>query len=307
MSGDSFFESKQFKTIMKFVYGWGGAIVIVGAMFKIQHWPGATIMLIGGLGIEAVIFTLSAFEPLHEEIDWTLVYPELAMGHADDDLHELPDGSLDSDESVVEQLDNMLAKARIEPELIESLGSGMRNLSENANKLGDITSASDATEQYVDSLKGASAKVGEMGGVYEKASSSISENANQLGNAYAQASSSISENANQLGSAYAKAAAAVEEITASTQTDSNYGEQLEKVSTNLAALNNVYEMQVKGANEQLNVSSEMYSGINELMSNLHSSLDDTRKYKETMAELTNNLASLNTVYGNMLSAMNVNS
>ena len=289
MSGDSFFESKQFKTIMKFVYGWGGAIVIVGAMFKIQHWPGATIMLIGGLGIEAVIFTLSAFEPLHEEIDWTLVYPELAMGHADDDLHELPDGSLDSDESVVEQLDNMLAKARIEPELIESLGSGMRNLSENANKLGDITSASDATEQYVDSLKGASAKVGEMGGVYEKASSSISENANQLGNAYA------------------KAAAAVEEITASTNTDSNYGEQLEKVSTNLAALNNVYEMQVKGANEHLNVSTEMYTGINELMSNLHSSLDDTRKYKETMAELSNNLASLNTVYGNMLSAMNVNS
>lgn len=290
MSGDSFFESKRFKTIMKFVYGWGGAVVIVGAMFKIQHWPGATVMLIGGLGIEAVIFILSAFEPLHEEIDWTLVYPELAMGHADDDLHELPEGSsADSDDSVVEQLDNMLAKARIEPELIESLGSGMRNLSENANKLGDISSASDATEQYVDSLKGASAKVGEMGGVYEKASSSISENANQLGNAYA------------------KAAAAVEEITASTNTDSNYTEQLEKVSTNLAALNNVYEMQVKGANEHLNVSTEMYTGINELMSNLHSSLDDTRKYKETMAELTNNLASLNTVYGNMLSAMNVNS
>ena len=211
MSGDSFFESKRFKTIMKFVYGWGGAVVIVGAMFKIQHWPGATVMLIGGLGIEAVIFILSAFEPLHEEIDWTLVYPELAMGHADDDLHELPEGSsADSDDSVVEQLDNMLAKAKIEPELIESLGSGMRNLSENANKLGDISSASDATEQYVDSLKGASAKVGEMGGVYEKASSSISENANQLGDAYA------------------KAAAAVEEITASTNTDSNYTEQIRK-------------------------------------------------------------------------------
>ena len=233
------------------------------------------------------IFFISAFEPLHEEIDWTLVYPELALGHGDDDqVYDLPESS---DDSVVEQLDNMLAKAKIEPELIESLGSGMRNLSENANKLGDITSASDATEQYVDSLKGASAKVGEMGGVYERASSSISDNANQLGNAYA------------------KAAAAVEEITASTSTESNYGEQLEKVSTNLAALNNVYEMQVKGANEQLNVSSEMYSGINVLMSNLHSSLDDTRKYKETMAELSNNLASLNTVYGNMLSAMNVNS
>ena len=120
---------------MKFVYGWGGAVVIVGAMFKIQHWPSNSYVN-WGAGIEAVIFILSAFEPLHEEIDWTLVYPELAMGHADDDLHELPESSTaDSDDSVVEQLDNMLAKAKIEPELIESLGTGMRNLSENANKL----------------------------------------------------------------------------------------------------------------------------------------------------------------------------
>ena len=90
-SGNSFFESKKFKTIMKYVYGYGGAIVIIGAMFKIQHWPGATIMLIGGLGIEAVIFMLSAHEPLHEEIDWTLAYPELALGHGDDDdVHALP-------------------------------------------------------------------------------------------------------------------------------------------------------------------------------------------------------------------------
>ena len=291
MSGDSFFESKKFKTIMKFVYGYGGAIVIVGAMFKIQHWPGATIMLIGGLGIEAIIFVLSAHEPLHEELDWTLAYPELALGHGDDDdVHSLPEPgeSTNPDETVVEQLDNMLAKAKIEPELIESLGSGMRSLSENAGKLGDISSASDATNEYVENLKGASEKVGEMGGVY------------------AEASSAISEKANQLGSAYEKAAASVEEITASSSSDSNYGEQLDKVSSNLSALNNVYEMQIKGATDNMKANEEMFTGINELMSNLHSSLDDTRKYKETMAELTNNLESLNTVYGNMLSAMNFN-
>ena len=39
------------------------ALVIVGAMFKIQHWPGAGIMLIAGLGVEA-IFILSTHEPL---------------------------------------------------------------------------------------------------------------------------------------------------------------------------------------------------------------------------------------------------
>ena len=291
MSGDSFFESKKFKTIMKYVYGYGGATVIVGAMFKIQHWPGATIMLIGGLGIEAVIFMLSAHEPLHEEIDWTLAYPELALGHGDDDdVHSLPEPgeSTNPDETIVEQLDNMLAKAKIEPELIESLGSGMRNLSENAGKLGDISSASDATNEYVENLKGASEKVGEMGGVYAEASSTISEKASQLGNAYE------------------KAAASVEEVTASSSSDSNYGEQLDKVSSNLSALNNVYEMQIKGATDNMKANEEMFSGINELMSNLHSSLDDTRKYKETMSELTNNLESLNTVYGNMLSAMNFN-
>jgi len=268
MSGDSFFESKKFKTIMKYVYGYGGATVIVGAMFKIQHWPGATIMLIGGLGIEAVIFMLSAHEPLHEEIDWSLAYPELALGHSDeDDLHSLPESS---DESVVEQLDNMLAKAKIEPELIESLGTGMRNLSDSAGKIGDMTAAADANSELVENIKGASSKVGELSTAYDSAASSVKE------------------------------------ITNISAGDSNFGDQLNKVSGNLSELNNVYEMQLKGASDHLKASEEMYAGINELMTNLHSSLEDTRKYKETMSELTTNLASLNTVYGNMLSAMNVN-
>ena len=182
-SGDSFFESKKFKTIMKYVYGYGGAIVIIGAMFKIQHWPGATIMLIGGLGIEAVIFMLSAHEPLHEELDWTIAYPELALGHSDDDHspNELPDSTNASNESVVEQLDNMLAKAKIEPELIKSLGDGMKNLSDNAGKLGDISSASEATNEYVENLKGATSKVGELSNAYDQASSEVSAKAEVLG------------------------------------------------------------------------------------------------------------------------------
>ena len=268
-SGDSFFESKKFKTIMKYVYGYGGAIVIIGAMFKIQHWPGATIMLIGGLGIEAVIFMLSAHEPLHEELDWTIAYPELALGHSDDDHspNELP-GS--SDETDVEQLDNMLAKAKIEPELIESLGAGMKNLSDNAGKLGDISSASDATNEYVDNLKGASSKVGELSNAYDQAATSIKE------------------------------------ITSVSSGNSNFGDQLDKVSGNLTQLNNLYEMQLEGVSALSKASDEMSSGITNIVTNLQSSVDDTKKYKETMSDLTSNLAALNSVYGNMLSAMNVN-
>jgi len=268
-SGDSFFESKKFKTIMKYVYGYGGALVIVGAMFKIQHWPGAGVMLIAGLGVEAVIFMLSAHEPLHLETDWTLVYPELALGQSDDEhsTNELPEPS---NESVVEQLDNMLAKAKIEPELIESLGAGMKNLSDNAGKLGDISSASDATNEYVDNLKGASNKVGELSNAYDQAATSIKE------------------------------------ITSVSSGNSNFGDQLDKVSGNLTQLNNLYEMQLEGVSALSKASDEMSSGISNIVSNLQSSVDDTKKYKETMSDLTSNLAALNSVYGNMLSAMNVN-
>ena len=289
-SGDSFFESKKFKTIMKYVYGYGGAIVIIGAMFKIQHWPGATIMLIGGLGIEAVIFMLSAHEPLHEELDWTIAYPELALGHSDDDhsTNELPDSTNASNESVVEQLDNMLAKAKIEPELIKSLGDGMKNLSDNAGKLGDISSASEATNEYVENLKGATSKVGE------------------LSNAYDQASSEVSAKAEVLGNAYSKAAASIEEISNISGSESNLGDQLDKVSGNLTQLNNLYEMQLEGVSALSKASDDMSNGISNIVSNLQSSVDDTKKYKETMSNLTSNLAALNSVYGNMLSAMNVN-
>ena len=264
-------QSKSTKKIFNMAYGIGAAIVIVGALFKILHWPGADIMLIVGLLTEAAIFFVSAFEPLHEEVDWTLVYPELAMGHSDQGLDELPESldDLGDDLSLTEQLDTMLADAKIEPELIESLGVGMKALSDNANQLGEVSGASTATNNYIESLDSASAKMGQLSDAYDSASESLAGLTN------AKASSDA------------------------------VGEQMEKVSGNLAALNNVYEMQLKGASEHLEATEQMYSGINELMGNLHGSIDDTRMYKETMGELSKNLSALNTVYGNMLSAMNV--
>ena len=77
-------ESKGWKNFMAKLYGWGASIVIIGALFKIQHLPGSGFMLTIGLGTEALIFFFSAFEPVHEEIDWTLVYPELAGMSGDD-------------------------------------------------------------------------------------------------------------------------------------------------------------------------------------------------------------------------------
>ena len=259
--------SKKWKKFMAKLYGIGAAIVILGALFKIQHWPGAGPMLIIGLGTEAIIFFFSAFEPIHEEYDWSLVYPELATGeHAEHEVkNELKGGS------ITEQLDNMLEEAKIEPELLASLGEGMRNLSTQAGQLNDFADASVATSAYVDTVNNASQSMSTLTDSYTQAAEAISGIAN----------------ANDAGA--------------------NAGEQLSIMSNNLMELNSVYEMQLNSTREKMAQTDQIFDGINDMMSTLNDSVEDTRRYKEGMAELSRNLSSLNTVYGNMLSAMNVGS
>jgi gliding motility-associated protein GldL len=282
--GNSLFASKKWKNFMAKLYGFGAAVVIVGALFKIQHWPGASLMLIIGLGTEAVIFIFSAFEPIHEEYDWTLVYPELAG--MQDEGKQLEEGRAD-DGSVTEQLDKMLEEAKIGPELIESLGAGLRSLSENAAKLGDVSDATVASKEFSDNLLKASRTVDGLSQTYERASESVNN--------------SVSE----LASSYSRAAKALEAMSAANESSSSYNEQLSKVSKNLAALNAAYELQLQGSNEHLKATEKLYSGIGEMLGNLNESLDDTRKYRTEISTLATNLEQLNTVYGNMLSAMNV--
>ena len=102
--------SKKWKNFMAKLYGIGAAVVIVGALFKIQHWPMASFFLIIGLSTEAIIFFFSAFEPPHEDPDWSLVYPELATG----ERHEGEDFKKEDQRSITEQLDDMLEGAKIE-------------------------------------------------------------------------------------------------------------------------------------------------------------------------------------------------
>lgn len=285
MSGNSFFGSKKWKNFMAKLYGFGAAVVIVGALFKIQHWPGAGIMLIIGLGTEAVIFFFSAFEPLHEEYDWTLVYPELA-GMSEGE-RELEAAKEDESLSITSQLDKMLEEAKIGPELIASLGDGLRNLSENAAKLGDVSDASVASKEFSDNI--------------QKASRSV----DNLTTAYDRANESVSSSVDQLASSYSRASRALEAISVSSENSTTYNEQLSKISKNLSALNAAYELQLQGSNEHLKATNTLYEGINQILTNLNESIDDTRKYKQEISNLSDNLAALNTVYGNMLTAMNV--
>ena len=261
--------SKKWKNFMSKLYGIGAAIVIIGAMFKIMHWPGAGPMLVIGLSTEAVIFFFSAFEPPHAEYDWSLVYPELALGNSEDDL-ELDALATGKTGTVTEELDKMFEEAKIEPELIRSLGDGLRNLNSTADQIGNVANASVASEEYVNSLKNASGKVGALSDAYAKASESL------------------------MG------------LTSTEEEGQSFGEQMQKVTTNLSSLNNVYEMQLKHVTENLDSHAQIQSGISELMTNLTDSVDDTKAYKENIAELSKNLSKLNNVYGNMLNAMSSN-
>jgi len=83
------------------------------------------------------------------------------------------------------------------------------------------------------------------------------------------------------------------------------GTSLNRVSENLTALNATYELQLQGSKQHLEATNSFYSGLSELMKNLHDSVDDTKKYRQEMSTLSSNLTALNTIYGNMLSAMNV--
>ena len=260
------FETKKGKKVMGLLYGWGAAVVIVGALFKIEHWPGASAMLITGLSVEALIFFVSAFEPPHTEVDWTLAYPELA-GLEDDSLSAAT-RKVGSTDSAAQEMDRMLEEAKIGPELIESLGTGFRNLSEHTSKLNNISDASVATEEYVDNVRNASTKMSGLSESYEKASESL------------------------LG------------ISASSEDSNQYSESLKSISSKLSELNNVYELQLKSASEHMQASNEAFAGMDSLMSNLKSSVESTEEYKANISELAKNLSSLNTIYGNMLNAMN---
>ena len=232
------------------LYGWGAAIVIIGALFKIQHWEGASLMLILGLGTEAFIFFMSAFEKPHEEPDWSLVYPQLATGEG-------------ADKTPTQQLDDMLSKASIDSNMITKLGDGMRHLGEQASKMGEVANASVAAKGYSDSLVKASNRVDELSSTYEE----VSEGLTGLVKASAEGAST--------------------------------GAGLAKMNENLNSLNDMYEGQLA----QMHQNKELFEGIGELMKNLNDSVEDTKVYKENISELAKNLASLNTVYGNMLNAM----
>ncbi|MFZ6664582.1 type IX secretion system motor protein PorL/GldL [Peijinzhouia sedimentorum] len=172
------FSYRFYTNIMPKIYGIGAAVVLVGVLFKLTYLPGANLFLMVGLGTEAIIFFLSAFEPKSEDYDWSIVYPELADPNAaPSPKKSMPAGA---DKSVSRQLDQVLESAKVGPELIESLGTGLKSLSENVGNMSKLSNAVVATNEYAQNVKAASESMVHINQSYALASQSLEGFSNAL-------------------------------------------------------------------------------------------------------------------------------
>ncbi|PWH84397.1 gliding motility protein GldL [Algibacter marinivivus] len=200
-------KSKASKKFMNMAYGLGAAIVIVGALFKIIHFEigplTGNVMLTIGLVTEAIIFALSAFEPVDEDLDWSLVYPELAGGQS-----MSKDGKEDVQGMLSQKLDNLLKEAKIDGELIESLGESIRGFEGAAKNMSSTVDSVEASKKYGEELSLAAAQMESLNSLYKV----------QLDNATKQ--QSINEE--------------------SVENAAKLKEQMQSLASNLSSLNGVY-------------------------------------------------------------------
>lgn len=268
-------QTPGFRAFMNKLYGIGASVVVLGALFKLEHWTGADYMLTAGLVTEAVIFFFYAFEPSDDaapaqphENDCIVSYAvdeqgnqyrpikrNKAFGEGYNYYENAPSLAL-------ARFDQMLENGNINPDLLLTLGNGLQKLSETTeqfNNLGDVFSASN---NYVRSIKNAEESLDKLAKGYE---------------------ASILKVTSKVVFRYKAIAGSMETIEDQTR---QYQYELENMSRNLTMLNAAYRAQLNGANNNLR---EMADSANE-----------TRLYKEQLNELNKNLATLNKMYKGMI-------
>ncbi len=332
-------EGVVFRRFMSVAYGLGASIVIIGALFKITHIKGANEALFIGMVTEAIIFALSALQkPAHPDPDWTKVYPELekSNGETSEVSHAKTGGQTN-------KLDEMLQDAKIDNELIDRLGSGLRNLSNATTRMNDLSKVSVANENFITNLNSATQTVGSLTKSYGKTAEALenertasnefssrvkeaSKAASELKHVYAETSTTLkedivasqhlsksirsaSESANKLAESYFKSSESIvkniDELQKSTDKNNNFNNELKKLSDNLSSLNMIYELQLKSSQKQSTASDKLHQSMGKFLADIEKSSNQTVKYQGEMNTLTKKMASLNSVYGNMLTAMNV--
>ena len=313
------FRTKRWKTFMGYIYGWGASVVMIGALFKLEHWQYSGLLLTIGLITEALIFFLSAFEPPLEMPEWSKVYPELREDYELVDFEELGPKNKKG-------LDELFSSSELTPELLDKVGRGLNELSNTARGISDISAATLATDMYVKNLGTASESMGNLAEINNRANDSINNSVSSLVESYSNTAKSIADSGQQtvsklnksseefsvkiaetgrkIADTYEKVSSSLsgelENIGSSTKA---YTGNLEKLNSNVQALNQNFEIQLKDTESQFKASQQFSSDLNQMNEILASSVDQLKRYKENAELLNKNLEALNTIYGNMLGAM----
>ena len=310
MAAFDFANKKSFKTFMARLYGWGASIVILGALFKINHWEGATLMLLVGMGTEAIIFFFSAFEKPHVEVDWSAVYPELASQYGGGEVAGKPKSHHEPQRRPIDDLNQLFKEAGVDANLIKEFGDGLKKFSANAHQMVDVSAATVASEGFVGNMKKASANLDALNTAYATQLKTVGEmkpiNSQAL-------QSAMDELSNKLH-------------LATTAANEGFVGSIKKASANLESLNTAYETQLKTVaemkpinNQKLQLvidelSAKLQTSIADFSTKLHTSVEgfsgqvqssseQITNYQQQMKALTSSITALNNVYGNMLSAM----
>lgn len=304
-------QSPRWKKFMGYVYGWGASVVLIGALFKIMHYPYAGLLLSVGMSVEAIIFFFSAFEPPHEQPDWSLVYPELIGLEPREQM--VKGGGVQVEG--LEQLQQLLEKISVEPDKLSHLSQGLAKLTNAADNLANLSDAAKATDGYIQSMQKASESVGEFSGKYADTTQQLSDSANQLSASYQNAASSVEnsgkEFANKVNESGNNLLNSYQKIDQSLQNDfgkiaensGNFNTSMEAMNKNLSSLNAIYELQLKQGNQQMENAKNVHQDLDKVLQTLTATLENAQTYRKETEQLNQNLSALNTIYGNMLSAM----
>lgn len=319
MSIGEIFRTKRWKTFMGYVYGWGASIVMIGALFKLQHWQYSGLFLTIGLMTEAFIFFLSAFEPPLEMPEWSRVYPELRDDYEMMEIEEYNKRGKNG-------FDQLLSSTEISPELLTRVGKSLNDLTNAAQGISDISTATLATDMYVKNLSSASESMNSFAEINKRANETVNASVEKLVHSYSFASQQLSETGK---TAIEKLYDSSEEFSAKLaetgkklsetingasssftselknigESSKVYSQNLEKLNQNINALNESFEVQLKGAKSQFEASRKFSQDISQMNEILTSSVSELKKYKENAEQLNKHLEALNTIYGNMLGAL----
>jgi len=316
-------HSSKWKSFMNYCYSWGASVVLMGALFKLQHWTGGGTMLTIGMSTEVLIFFLSAFEPSVEIPDWKKVYRQLRPDYIaleEEDEFPVP--------SKQKSIDNILEKADISPDLLAKVKKGLQDLSNAASGIADISSATLVTDEYVKNLSGASESMASFNDVNTRATHSIEKSTTDLVHSWDQSTQILTNSSKNLAQTFNDSSKKINDQLATTGdklaqsyksltdlvnkdlltlTDQTktYSTGLSHINTSLAALNSSYELHLQNTKMLSESSAKAFEGYSKMTEEVNNSLEEAQKYRKHTEQLNKNLEALNHVYGNMLGAMNV--